>query len=139
VVLAYLFPLAVVLMTHFNDNNFAFTAAFRAEAPQDIAFIAEKTGPALCEDLALCYWAGKSASVDVFNMSEAFATHARDDQGLAAEIGACQFASLQFDSLDAFALGPRVRSAVLAHYRIDHRDDNGVFLVRDSCGKPGSP
>ncbi len=139
VVLAYLFPLAALLVTNSNDSNFAFTAAFRAAAPRDIGFIADKPGPALCEDLALCYWAGKTASVDVFNMSEAFATHARDDHELAAEIGRCPFGSLQFDSLDAFALGPRVRSAVLAHYRVDHRDDNGVFLVRDSCGRLGSP
>ena len=29
-------------------------------------------GPALCEMLSLCYWAGKRAEVDVFNLGQAY-------------------------------------------------------------------
>jgi hypothetical protein len=137
--LSSLVPLLVLLMVNFHDSDFAFQASFRQQAKGDIAFIAGHGGAALCEDLALCYWAGKDPTVDVFNMSEAFATHARRDGALTDDIAQCRFAVLQFDSLDPFALGSNVHAALLAHYRIDHRDDDGTFFVRNACETPGSP
>lgn len=99
-------------------------------ADGDIAFLKAQKGPALCETLALCYWAGKPVEVDVFNLGQAYATGARRDDVLVDEIRACRFAAMEFDSLDDFALGARVKAAVLANYRVDHEDDAGVFLVR---------
>lgn len=98
-------------------------------ADPDIAFLKGHPGPALCEMLSLCYWAGKRAEVDVFNTGQAFATAKRGDAPLVGEIEARRFAAMEFDSMDDFALGPRVKRAVLANYRVDHENDNGVFLV----------
>jgi len=122
-------PLALYLGLHFHDDNFSFTEAFQRQATPDIAFLALHDGPALCETLALCYWAGKSATVDVFNMSEQFKTGARSDDTLAAQLGQRKFKSLQFTSLSDFALGPKIHQALKAAYRVDHIDDNGAFLV----------
>ncbi|HWA92678.1 MAG TPA: hypothetical protein VG889_21780 [Rhizomicrobium sp.] len=98
-------------------------------ADADIAFLESHDGPALCEMLSLCYWAGKPATVDVFNLGQAYATGAARDDALAARLQAREFASIEFDSLDDFALTPRVKSVLLANYSVDHRDDTGVFLV----------
>ena len=98
-------------------------------ARSDIDFLKAHRGPALCEMLSLCYWAGKPPAIDVFNLGQAFATGARSDQALIAQIAHGDFGVLQFDSLDEFALGPRVKAAVLARYRVDHQSDDGVFLV----------
>jgi Glycosyltransferase family 87 len=98
-------------------------------AEPGIAFLKSRPGPALCEMLSLCYWAGKRAEVDTFNTGQAFATGARSDAALIALIAARRYRVMEFDSLDDFALGPRVKQAVLANYRIDHEDDDGVFLV----------
>jgi hypothetical protein len=95
----------------------------------DIAFLKAHQGPALCEMLSLCYWAGKPAEVDVFNLGQAYATGARSDDALIRRIAARHYRAVQFDSLDDFALGPRVRQAFERAYRVDHADDNGVFLV----------
>jgi hypothetical protein len=100
-----------------------------ASADPDIAFLKSRPGPALCEMLSLCYWAGKRAEVDTFNTGQAFATAARSDAALIGEIEARRFTAMEFDSLDDFALGPRVKRAVLANYRVDHEDDGGVFLA----------
>jgi len=137
--LAYLAPLAVLLVVDFHDRNFAFQPAFRHQAASDIAFLKRHDGPAICEELALCYWAGKDASVDVFNMGEAFATGARSDRPLIDNISHCRFAAMQFDSLAPFALGAKAHDALLAHYRIDHQNDDGIFLVRNGCAGRGSP
>jgi hypothetical protein len=120
-------PLAAMLALTFGDNNFSYSPAFAAQASRDIAFLKSRPGPALCDQLSLCLWALKPASVDVFNVGEAFLTGARDPAPLIALIEARHFAVLQLEDLDG--LGPQVRAAIARHYRPDHADDNGVFLV----------
>ena len=40
--------------------------SFSATSKADIQYLAQLPGPAMCEDLALCYWAGKAFEVDFF-------------------------------------------------------------------------
>jgi hypothetical protein len=129
IALGYAAPLALFLARNFADNNFAYTEAFQKQAPPDIAFLEANPGPALCESLSLCYWAGKDGVVDVFNISEQVETGRLSDAALIHLLDTGFFKSAQFDSWTPFALGDAVRKALLAHYRIDHVDDNGVFLV----------
>lgn len=100
-----------------------------ATARADIAFLASRDGPVLCEMLSLCYWAGKPAEVDLFNTEQQFLTHARSDDELARAIRARRFSAIELDALNPFPLMPRIRAALLAAYRIDHSDDEGVFFV----------
>ena len=120
-------PLILFLAVTFHDNNFFFTRAFRAQAPADIAFLKSRPGPALCDQLSLCLWAGKQAEVDVFNVGQEIKTRARDPRPLTQLIVTRHFATLQLNDLDA--LGPQIRAAIAAHYRVHHSDDNGAFLV----------
>jgi hypothetical protein len=120
-------PLALFLAFHFDDDNFAYTPGFRAQAARDIAFV--KTGPALCEQLSLCYWAGERDPVDVFNVGEQIVTGRRSGAALIELLEARHFRAVQFESLEPFALGPQVRAALLKNYRLDHEDDNGVFFT----------
>lgn len=119
--------LATALALTFSDNNFFFTRDFAEQSARDIAFLQSRRGPALCDQLSLCLWAGKPATVDVFNISEAILTGARDPAPLVAQIEARHYATLQLEDLGA--LGPQVRAAIARNYRTDHTDDNGAFLV----------
>jgi hypothetical protein len=120
-------PLPVFLAANFTDNNFFFTRDFAAQSARDVAFIQSRPGPALCDQLSLCLWAGRNAEVDVFNVGEQIKTGARDPAPLAQMIAARHFVVLQLTDLDA--LGPAVRTAIANNYRTDHSDDNGSFLV----------
>jgi len=100
-----------------------------ATAAADVDFLKAHDGPALCEMLSLCYWAGKRAEVDVFNLGQAYATGARGDDALVRLVDARYFRAVEFDSMDEFALGARVKQAFARNYRVDHEDDEGVFLV----------
>ena len=100
-----------------------------ANAEVDITFLKLHDGPALCEMLSLCYWAGKREQVDVFNLGQAYATHRQSDTALVRLIDAHYFRAIGFDTLDDFALGKSVRQAVMRAYRVDHSDENGVFLL----------
>jgi hypothetical protein len=120
-------PLAAMLALSFSDNNFAFTPVFAAESARDIAFLTSRPGPAMCDQLSLCLWAGKPAAVDVFNVGEAIKTGARDPAPLVTLIEAHHFAVLQLEDPDA--LGPQVRAAIARHYRAGHTGDNGTFFT----------
>jgi hypothetical protein len=120
-------PLPLFLVFNFSDNNFFFTRDFAAQSARDIAFLKSRPGPALCDQLSLCLWAGKPAEVDVFNVGEEIKTVTRDSAPLARMIAARRFAVLQLQDLGA--LGPAVRAAIEKHYRTDHSDDNGSFLT----------
>ncbi len=123
-------PLALYLEKNITTSNFPFSESFAREAPQDIGFVRVHPGPALCEDLTLCFWAGKEDPVDVFNLSEAIAIGARSDAELAHLLETQYFSSIALSSMTPFALGPHLKSVLLAHYRTVRQDDNGVFLER---------
>ena len=128
-------PLALYMERNYRADNFNYTEVFARETPNDIGFIKIHPGPALCENLALCYWAGKSEPVDVFNLSQAFKTHARSDDDLVGLIEERHFGSVVVDSLRDFPFGPRVKAALMAHYRVSREDDDGIFLEP----KPAEP
>ena len=134
-VIAFLLPLWAGLIPAYDsewlERNF-WLHPFAEEsesARRDIAFLKAQNGPVACEMLSLCYWAGKKAEIDVFNLGQAYATQARSDDDLIRLIEGRHYAALEFDSLTDFALGARVRKALLGSYRIDHQDETGVFLV----------
>lgn len=83
------------------------------------AFIAARPGPALCETLALCYWAGKPFAVDTFNVGQAVRVGALDESVLDERIAAGEFSSVQTltapDSPPT-ALPPGSIVALRAHY-----------------------
>jgi hypothetical protein len=118
-------PLLAFLAINFHDNNFFFTRDFAAQSARDIAFIKSRSGPALCDQLSLCLWAGRRAEVDVFNIGERIKTGGRD--AVADMIAARHFSVVQLQDLDA--LGPAVRQALDKNYRLDHSNDNGSFFT----------
>lgn len=124
--LAALAPTAFLAL-HFHNNNYFYTRDFAAQSARDITFVRAQPGPALCDQLSLCQWAGKSAEVDVFNSGEAIRTGVRDPAPLARAIAQHRFGVIQLQDLDA--LGPQVRDSIAAHYRLHHTSDNGSFLT----------
>ncbi len=124
---ASLLPLLLFLGFRFHDNNYFFTRSFAAESARDIAFLQSRPGPALCDQISLCLWAGKHAEVDVFNIGEQIKTGARDPGPLVQMIASRHFTVLQLQDLDS--LGPAVGEAIRRNYRADHAGDNGTFLT----------
>jgi hypothetical protein len=120
-------PLPLFLIVNFHDNNFFFTPDFRKQSARDIAFLKSRPGPALCDQLSLCLWAGKGAAVDVFNVGEQIKTGARDPATLARMIAAHHFATVQLQDLNA--LGDQAAREIQLHYRADHSNDNGTFFT----------
>jgi hypothetical protein len=135
IIAAYLVPIAFGLWSNFDSDWFTSDYWLHPmsdeaiAAQQDIRFLKVHSGPAMCEMLAFCYWAGKPAEVDVFNTGQQFAAHSRSDGTLIQMLGRHRFAAVQLDTLSPFALGDHVHLALNRSYRIDHTNDDGVFLI----------
>jgi len=101
----------------------------RATAAAEIALLRRADGPAICEMLSLCYWAGKAAAVDVFNIEQAYLTGARSDAALVRAIGQRHYAIVQLEESSPFPLTPAVHGALERNYRIVRQDDDRVFFA----------
>jgi hypothetical protein len=99
-------------------------------AKSDIAFLRGHAGPAMCESLAFCYWAGKPAEVDVFNLDQQLVARARNPAPFLQLLDARHFAIVEIDDMRPFPLPPDAQKALLQSYRVDHANDEGVFFVR---------
>lgn len=98
-------------------------------AGKDIAFMKARKGPALCEMLSFCYWAGKPPTVDFFNVGQQFETGARSDEEITAAIDAKRFSVIQFDPDSDASLGENAHNAMARAYRVHHSDWYGTFYV----------
>jgi len=86
-----------------------------ATAERSVALIAAQAGPALCEDLLLCYWAGKPFEVEVFNYLQAVRTGRRDERELLSQIEHCRFGAIELDPIDN-RMPARFQVAIRQHY-----------------------
>lgn len=100
-----------------------------ALAKQDIGFLRAHAGAAMCEDLTFCYWAGKKASVDVFNLEQQFEAGTRPTAPFLHLLQARAFTSVELDQMVPFPFSKDVQSVFLQKYRVDHSDDEGFFFV----------
>lgn len=98
-------------------------------ASDDITFLRNHPGPAMCESLALCYWAGKSAEVDMFNFDQQLVTHARKPALFISLLDARHFSAIELDETNPFPLPANVQDAIRRNYRVDHANDDGVFFL----------
>ncbi len=99
-----------------------------ATAAADIDFVRRHTGPVLCEDMALCYWAGKPNEADFFNLHERLRHEPWRVDSLVRRLNNREFsvADVQDDDRN---LGPQFADALKRNYRIDHESQWGVFWV----------
>jgi hypothetical protein len=100
----------------------------RRAAAAEISLLRSSPEPVLCEMLSLCYWANKTAEVDVFNMDQRIRADARNEMPLVGMIGTKRFAMIELETLEPFPIAGGTERALLRNYKIVRRDDERVFL-----------
>jgi hypothetical protein len=107
-------------------------AKLEAATSKDVEYVSAREGPALCETLSLCFWAGKPPTVDLFNSRQAFWAGRADEQGLIERIARREFAVVQLVSIykdrDDRRVSAGFTSALQRDYVVDRVSANGVFL-----------
>ena len=122
--------LAMSATVHWLSPRFLFDPRWSetAAAAQDIEFVRRQPGAALCEDLAICYWAEKPAEVDVFNVRQRSRRESWRVETLARRVEAREFGVAQIED-EGRSLGPRFMEALQRNYRVDHAGQWGTFWV----------
>ena len=100
----------------------------RRAAAAEISLLRSSPEPVLCEMLSLCYWADKTAEVDIFNVDQRIRADIRSEVPLLGMIKAKRFAMIELESLKPFPIAGGVEQAVIRNYKIVRRDDERVFL-----------
>lgn len=100
-----------------------------SETRASVAFLKAQKGPVMCEHLALCYWAGKPAQVDMFNFAQAVLAKSRDAQDLIRLLNAHYFAAVETSEKSRLEELPQVMSALARNYRPAHKSFYGVIYV----------
>ena len=95
----------------------------------DTALVARHKDPVLCENLALCYWAGRTPQVDAFGITQAFARGKRPSSDLTALLDARAFSMIQLQTRSALFPPSPLWDAVVRNYYLEHEDKNGLFLI----------
>jgi hypothetical protein len=85
-----------------------------------IRILAERPGPALCENPAFCYWAGKPFEFDSFNFEEGVAAGTKNEGMILQRISSGVYGAVELGDADQGRptfLGPRILAAVMTQYR----------------------
>ena len=86
----------------------------------------------LCEQPALCYWAGSPARIDLFSARQAFLSDRANEADLIAAIERREFAGIQLEMVyteeRSDRISPELLAATLRSYRILRESNNGFFL-----------
>jgi hypothetical protein len=128
-----LMPLvAAALAVHRASVDPASSLASRmARAPafeDDIAFVASRRGPALCEDLALCFWAGKPAEVDLVNLQQHLRRGTRSADELVRLIDRRYYAVVQLNAGHSL-LDETARDALQRSYVLGRQSQAAMLFV----------
>ena len=131
---AYLAAPAFALVLSVGDHWLATDSWLherRAAAAQtDVSVIGSTPGRALCEDLALCFWAGKPAEVDVFNTQQRILAGSLPADVLVRLIDSRYYAILELGN-PGRRLGAAFDDALAHNYRLLREvDDRHLFVPR---------
>ncbi|HEX3973205.1 MAG TPA: hypothetical protein VHX19_17885 [Stellaceae bacterium] len=106
-------------------------AAKNAAVNADVAFIAGTNGPAACQTLALCYWAGKPETLDFYNTNQKIAKGLLGEEAIATLIEKRYFAVVELDTAPPpeQSLPEAAIESLHALYRVAHTDGGLRFYV----------
>lgn len=126
-------PILLKLPHTIGNLKRALTSLPRSEqlVAEDVAFIAGRKGPVLCENLALCYWAGKTLEADFFNLGQKLKAGLVSESALIASLENRAFSLIQMDAGTgtSFRLPQRINEALSREYVITRSSrKSGVFL-----------
>jgi len=108
---------------------------------EDLAVLRTRPGRAICEDLALCYWAGEAYELDPMTWYEKVLGGVASENDLLGAIREGRFAVIQLDDwgerrqerfTEAFVAALRQR------YRVFRRSPNGFFFEPIPARPPDS-
>lgn len=125
-------------------NTINLLASMQSNFERDVVEIRNQTGRVFCENLLLCFYAGKPFELDASTAAELAIQGTSDENLILAVFISRQFSLIQLNRTipkdlavseylpGAVRMGSMTRNmriAILKNYRFDHRGGTGVFYV----------
>jgi len=113
--------------------------AREAATLETVRMIAGRPGPALCENPALCYWAGKPFELDPLNFEEGVAAGTKDEGIVLGRIASGYYAAIEAPPADPALAGylrPRLTAAVADHYKVLSKRPDGTIVYVTGAPAP---
>ncbi len=133
-----LLPPSLAAPSATDDINDAFAAVTDDSYEEELQYVrSTPPGAAVCQDLALCYWAGRPFDLDINSLRTlVWAVPGLEDR-VVAQIERCKFSLIELDSeWNDEADGPltdRMGEALESRYELD-RDTGYSLYWRPHCG-----
>ena len=101
------------------------------EAGEVIALLAKQPGPVACEDLSLCYWAGKGFEIDFFLVGQKLEQGLIDPGVVTERLRTGYYAAIQTMANDGSSnrLPPDINREIAADYKVVRTGPEGAVLA----------
>jgi hypothetical protein len=113
-------PVALVLPQAIGEARDSFETLAASPQQADVAYLKAAPNGAICENAALCYWAGKPFQVDLNNLKILMTASARLEAEFIAHLGDCSYPLIQlnddWDDVDEGPFTAGVIAALKEHY-----------------------
>ena len=109
-------PSIILSFKNFRPVSLVTLSTHENVVREQISIIRRHPGPAICNFLAYCYWAGKSLHVDLFNLGQKFRTGALRETEFIDKLERRQFAIIQVRP-GMTKTTPKVLDAMYRNYR----------------------
>jgi hypothetical protein len=118
-------------------------AAAQTRFDAEVGFLRRQPGPALCECLLRCYYAGKAYEYDPFNATRAVEFRKLDPEAIASALrrrhyGAVQLAGPIGDSCRTEMFAPPILAALRENYHPALENQDGAIYVPNSTPAAGA-
>ena len=101
------------------------------EAGEVIALLAKQPGPVACEDLSLCYWAGKGFEIDFFLAGQKLEQGLVDPRVVTERLRTGYYAAIQTMAKDGSSnrLPPAIDREIADDYKVVRTGSEGAVLA----------
>lgn len=114
--------------------------AAEARFRDDVDYLRARSGPAICENLSLCYFAGKPRDYEPYNARQRILMHPEAAQAIVDALASHRYATVQIDAepgerltaTDRLRFPAQFMKALLENYHVGSRNSERVFFVPNS-------
>jgi hypothetical protein len=134
-------PVTVAAVRGFTELRDAFDSTLESSQRDDIAYIKASSGAVICQNLALCYWAGKDFRVDMNNLKMLALASPRLEAEFISKLEGCRYSLIQlsedWDDLDEGPFTSRILEAIEKYSKEIHSSAEAYYRTPvPPCGAP---
>jgi hypothetical protein len=95
----------------------------------DASFVERINGPALCENILMCYFGKKDFQYDPFLVREMIVNHSIDEDEVLRKIESSHFSVIQLENIESGSFTKNIQRSLGRYYKLVRRTGNRAFYI----------